>query len=319
MKPVRRAALLNAMRNALRRRTEDARNNAGMNDYVSKPIDRRELLATIGKWVAIEKLPLDENSRTATGGPVDATTVDSFKEPQMSSAIDVEDALERVGGNESLLIKVMSIFHETYGNIVPEIRAALEKGDMQEACRKAHTLKGVAGSLSARAVFETARELESTMRNGVESGREELLSELDARVAAATAFAREVDRSKSLHPPATAPSDSGPQSVPESPPAFAPCEDDGRSRPGRAMRGYSTPPLDRDHLGRLLSDLVNYIREHDPIGSENALAAVSSALSAKGHESLLEIIAGRLNDYDFEGAIPEVEELARAVGIPRTP
>ena len=118
----------------------------------------------------------------------------------MPQVIDVNEALERVGGNEALLIRVMSIFHKTYGNVIGEIRTALREGQLEEACRKVHTLKGVAASLSAKAVFEIAKELEASMRNGGESEWEGLISELDVRVAAARAFAFEVDRSQSLHP-----------------------------------------------------------------------------------------------------------------------
>jgi HPt (histidine-containing phosphotransfer) domain-containing protein len=291
----------------------------GMNDYVSKPIDRQELLATIERWVAVDKLPDVEVSRTASGRPADGSApVDSFKEPRMLPVIDVDDALDRVGGNESLLIRVISIFHKTYGNIIPEIRAALEGGDIQEAFRKVHTLKGVAGSLSARALFETARELETSLRNGDESGREELLSLLDLRVAAAKAFAAEIERSQNLHPSTMTLSEPRCEDVPKSPPAAVPAET--HDRPPDANRpGDPDPPAVQAQLARLLTDLVMFIREYDPVGSGNTLASIASVLSGKGRDSILEIIAGRLSDYDFEGALPEVEELARAVGVPPTP
>lgn len=128
----------------------------------------------------------------------------------MPSAMDVNDALERVGGNEALLVRVISIFHKTYGSIIGEIRAALGQGDVEEAYRKVHTLKGVAASLSAKAVFDAAKKLEASMRDGGSSEWESLISELAESMGAAMAFALEVDRFQSLYPQTASSTDEGP-------------------------------------------------------------------------------------------------------------
>ena len=289
---------------------------AGMNDYVSKPIDRHELLATIDRWTGIDGLSRRGRAGTAHEGPAKGRAeLDFLEDSQVPSVIDVNEALERVGGNEALLIRVMSIFHKTYGNIIGEIRTALSEGDMEEACRKVHTLKGVAASLSAKEVFETAKELESSMRDGAGSGWEDLISQLEVRLTEARAFALEVDRAQSLYP-GPVPSSDAPTDMDDAsviPEAAPPVESPAGTGPEEAA---PATPVDATRLSPLFADLFTFLREYDPVGSSNALASLASALSEARQDARLKAVAGHLRDYDFEGAMPIVREMARTLGIP---
>jgi CheY-like chemotaxis protein len=110
---------------------------AGMDDYVSKPIDEEELLRALC------------SPRTVTlSRPVALTDDTVLSRPAL---------LHRIGGDPDLLREVIALFRRTSGEHVSTIRKALAAGDTARLGRAAHTLKGAAGSLGASAVVEAAR------------------------------------------------------------------------------------------------------------------------------------------------------------------
>jgi two-component system, sensor histidine kinase and response regulator len=77
--------------------------------------------------------------------------------------LDFPAALRRLGGNRTLLIKLLREFRSEFGASVASIRVALEGGEFELARRLSHTLKGVAGNLSATRVHAAARQLEDVI------------------------------------------------------------------------------------------------------------------------------------------------------------
>ena len=74
--------------------------------------------------------------------------------------------LERLGGDEELMAEVTRLFVEDCPARLAAIRAAIDAADAQAIRTTAHALKGAAGNLSARGLFESAQTLE---RLGAES------------------------------------------------------------------------------------------------------------------------------------------------------
>ena len=82
--------------------------------------------------------------------------------------LDSQDALARLGGNQTLYLQMLRRFLEL--EAAPEqISEQLSRGDWLTAERLAHTLKGVAGSLGAGQLQKIAAELELALRKRVES------------------------------------------------------------------------------------------------------------------------------------------------------
>jgi two-component system, sensor histidine kinase and response regulator len=139
---------------------------AGMNDYVSKPVDPRELLATLVRWIkpdpsrqAVAAMPPAPREEDAAGGiPRDL--------PDSLPGIDLPDALDRLGGNWDLFVELIRVFETDFAGATAEIGEALAKGDAVLARRLAHTIKGVAGNLSATGVATASRELEEALQQG---------------------------------------------------------------------------------------------------------------------------------------------------------
>ena len=126
----------------------------GMNDYIAKPIDVRELYQKIAHY-----LPERQISDTET--PLD----ESAKPEALNVNLDpdivaLDEALERVGGNEGTLWRLADSFCRTQGGASRAIAEAYAQ-DPEEAQRMAHTLKGLAGSLGAHQLQPLAAKVET--------------------------------------------------------------------------------------------------------------------------------------------------------------
>ena len=80
--------------------------------------------------------------------------------------INVDDALKRVGGNIGLYHKLLGRFVE--GNQLDELEKAFEDGNMEDASRMAHTIKGVAANLSLLKLQAVSAELEHAVKDSLD-------------------------------------------------------------------------------------------------------------------------------------------------------
>jgi len=139
---------------------------AGMDDHVSKPIDPDNLFETVGRFYrpAATPSPSGENAVTAQ------TSAGSAGDLPEIRGLDAKDGLGRVAGNRKLYLKLLRQFAEQQGHTLEQIIAALAQGDAALAERLAHTLKGVAGNIGAKAVQSAAGVLEKLIRDGAAAG-----------------------------------------------------------------------------------------------------------------------------------------------------
>jgi len=78
--------------------------------------------------------------------------------------VDINDALNRIGGNMALYKKLLGRFVE--GNHFETLSAAALSGDMDEAARLAHTLKGVSANLSLVSIRSITTSMEHSFKEG---------------------------------------------------------------------------------------------------------------------------------------------------------
>ncbi len=141
--------------------------DAGMNDYVSKPIDPRQLERVLSRWLALPSLVAQTPAAAREAEPPSCAT-----EPETAAVlmevqgVDVATALVRLNGQQDLLVRLLRVFAQEHGSTTAEIRAAVDHRDFDAALGVVHNLKGVAGTLSATEVFDAARVLEGGLRNG---------------------------------------------------------------------------------------------------------------------------------------------------------
>ena len=79
--------------------------------------------------------------------------------------VDRASLLERVEGDQELLVEMVHLFQQDAPSLVAALKDALQRGDMTVLERSAHSLKGAAGNLSAKAVAAAALQLEKDAKN----------------------------------------------------------------------------------------------------------------------------------------------------------
>ncbi len=127
---------------------------AGMNGYITKPIDTGELMDVMGPYTG--------------GGPV----VEPAGEPAGPAlpgspwGILTESGLLRLGGNGELYRRLLGEFARDQEGAAERIGRALARGDHALCAEMTHALKGVAANLSITAVAELAESLERKLEGG---------------------------------------------------------------------------------------------------------------------------------------------------------
>ncbi|MBU1004179.1 MAG: CHASE domain-containing protein [Proteobacteria bacterium] len=141
---------------------------AGMNDYVSKPVDTRELYETLSRWLKPQAVqaPLAPAAQPRDKAGVQGTPADGLPAvlPDALPGIDVPQGLERLGGNAALFHKLLVDFATQYADFAVQLSTALEAGDFQAAHVLVHTLKGVAGNIAAMDLFQASKALDRGLR-----------------------------------------------------------------------------------------------------------------------------------------------------------
>jgi PAS domain S-box-containing protein len=131
---------------------------AGMDGYVSKPIQAAELRATLEQLVPAAKGPPSPNGHngSAAGGVFDRTAL-----------------LDYVACNEALLHKIIDRFQEQSPKLLAAVSEAIARRDAAALQFSAHTLKGVVGNFFAETARDAALRLEVMGREGNLAGADE--------------------------------------------------------------------------------------------------------------------------------------------------
>jgi signal transduction histidine kinase/DNA-binding response OmpR family regulator len=116
---------------------------AGMDEYLTKPLDSRKLCVLVEE-LASGRAPASEDTM-----------------PDVS-----ESVLARVGGDRELLAEISRLFVDDAPRHLAQIRTAIESRDGESLRRAAHGLKGAAANFDADAVVDAARTLEEIGRSG---------------------------------------------------------------------------------------------------------------------------------------------------------
>jgi signal transduction histidine kinase/DNA-binding NarL/FixJ family response regulator/HPt (histidine-containing phosphotransfer) domain-containing protein len=142
---------------------------AGMVDFVTKPIEPDDLWRALLRWIPARQAALQE-SVTATAAAVAhevvapaASDADADGFPQAIPGLDMVAGLRRVLGKQPRYLAMLRGFVANQSNAVQQITALIAAGDRAGAERGAHTLKGLAGNIGADALQFLAGELEHAL------------------------------------------------------------------------------------------------------------------------------------------------------------
>ncbi|MCP3941552.1 MAG: response regulator [Desulfobacteraceae bacterium] len=125
---------------------------AGMDDYITKPLKKKDLIAIVEKWTigikehgAEKEHDVIENAES--GAPAE-------------NPIDLSTAIEEFDNDREFLREVLENFLEIAENQIPVIAKAIEENHFQVVQKQAHSIKGGAGNLAAMPLSNAAATLE---------------------------------------------------------------------------------------------------------------------------------------------------------------
>jgi len=129
---------------------------AGMDDYVAKPIQVHALAAALENATGVtqDSLPDKSPSRRA----------DDAARQSSQHVYDREAMLGNIGGDEDLARELATVFLESYGARLDELRTALRESDADKVYRNAHAIKGSVGVFAAEPALQAAQSLERSAR-----------------------------------------------------------------------------------------------------------------------------------------------------------
>jgi hemerythrin-like metal-binding protein len=135
---------------------------AGMNDYITKPIEVDRLFTTLKKWVTPQNRNLSSDPANRETPSVDIKDFETF--PDELPGIDITEGLDRLLGNRQLYFELLQYFHLEYQDIANQIKAYLDQGHIENVRHLLHTFKGVAGNLAINKLSKTSERLEKALK-----------------------------------------------------------------------------------------------------------------------------------------------------------
>ncbi|MBI4868791.1 MAG: response regulator [Candidatus Wallbacteria bacterium] len=264
---------------------------AGMNSQVGKPIQPRELYDELNRWLppsvrARKPVQVSDGSRSGPTQPA-PEPLEPFSPPltpagslEQLTCLDLAAGLSRVAGNRAIFTKLLTKFAAEHAQGCEPLRRAVAQGGIQEAGRRAHSIRGVAGNLGIMSVAEAAKALETAAKNGELVTIEPLIDDLELNLAAALE-----DLTKLVAVPA----------------------------PAKVAASATFSGHDGGQLRECMATLRSRLKQGDVRARED-LAALERLLGA-APPTAFTALQQRLDDFDFEGALSALGSLETQAGL----
>ncbi|MBF0211815.1 MAG: response regulator [Desulfamplus sp.] len=141
--------------------------DAGMNDYISKPVEPNVLGRVVERWL------LDSDSDSIT---ISKTTV-------IDDVFDIKGLLSRFMGNENIVRSVATGFLEDIPTQIEALKSYLKAADANAVLRQSHSIKGAAANLGGERLRNKSFEIEKEARDGNLESANALMPELEIEFA----------------------------------------------------------------------------------------------------------------------------------------
>ncbi len=154
---------------------------AGMEDYISKPVQVGELVAALSKCQP--RLAMEAQKRSEV-----VETPATAVSPEVLDPGALKQLRATLGKQaDRMLPGLIERFYQDVDRLLGEARQALEQGETTDLRRAAHSLKSTSATFGAVALSEVARELEYLARDGVLEGAAGLIAQAEAEFVKAKA------------------------------------------------------------------------------------------------------------------------------------
>ncbi len=137
--------------------------DAGMDDFISKPVDANVLYPCLLRW-------LPTGSAPSAAAPLERLA--------QRHGVDLQHGLAVVQGKAEKYQQLLEIFARTHGRDPDEMRRAAAEDDRARLRPLVHALKGAAGNLGAVGLHEAAKKLDCAIRDN--APRDQILPQAEA-------------------------------------------------------------------------------------------------------------------------------------------
>jgi two-component system sensor histidine kinase/response regulator len=144
--------------------------DAGMDDYLSKPVDVELLASVLSRWI-----PATSEEQAEGTGAQDPTNAGPFDDARQASLRDL--MADQPGGFSGLVAG----FAQEAGTALSAIRAARAAGDVPAVLRELHTIMGAAAVVGAEPLGAACQRLDEDLRAGAD-GEDVAFARLEAEV-----------------------------------------------------------------------------------------------------------------------------------------
>ena len=140
---------------------------AGMSDFVPKPVNPDVLYTALLKWLSTTppRRRAEPVTPVVNAPPLNASELQ--RHLARVPGLDIQLGLTGVRGNATTYARILALFVDSHSQDAKRFSADLASGDLAAVLARAHALKGSAGNVGAVEVSEAAAALQSAARTGV--------------------------------------------------------------------------------------------------------------------------------------------------------
>jgi len=136
--------------------------DAGMDDYIAKPIDPETVEEKLQQWLSNEftkDIAKQEEQITDSGSP-EPSTLETQNTEAEKNIWDKDSLYKRVRGKPERVAKLIGLFLDDMPERISSLEASLQKADCDAVRQLAHTVKGVVSHLGGLKLQELAADME---------------------------------------------------------------------------------------------------------------------------------------------------------------
>ncbi|MDF3124636.1 response regulator [Rheinheimera sp. 1928-s] len=238
--------------------------DAGMNAHIAKPINVNEMFLVMAKWIKVahsqpEVMPTSEQTN-------------QLQLPELAG-IDTEAGLAVSQHNQALYLKLLKRFADSNQDFSQQFQQALQDPDPEAASRCAHSLRGSAGNIGAKAVQFAAQALELACREHSEIAAP--LLQLEQELAAVLTALQQLNT-------------------------------------GQNERAIQQQTADPTEVQNLLQQLADLIADNDTEAVDTA-EQLQLLLSGTEYKTAVAALLKHLNNYDFDEAAASLTLLSQQI------